>query len=55
MGAYVFYAGTDLDPGAARVPRVNPVQGNPTRSEAVNGGTYSARALLLGLGGQYKF
>jgi hypothetical protein len=37
------------------VPRVNPVRGNPTATEKINGGEYSARALVLGVGVNYKF
>ncbi|HVH43797.1 MAG TPA: outer membrane protein transport protein [Labilithrix sp.] len=55
MGALVMLAGTNLDPGDAQVPRVNPVRGNPTATEPVNGGNYSARALVLGVGVNYKF
>ena len=46
---------TTVDPSEAQVPRVNPVRGNPTASEAVNGGDYSARAIVIGLGANYKF
>ncbi|HEY8078648.1 MAG TPA: outer membrane protein transport protein, partial [Labilithrix sp.] len=53
--ALVLYDGTDVDPATASVPRINPVKGNPVATESVNGGTYSARATLLGVGVQYKF
>ena len=46
---------TTVSPAEAQVPRVNPVQGNPTKTEAINGGDYSARAIILGVGAQYKF
>ena len=55
VGALVLLDGTNVPPETARVPRVNPVQGNPTATEAVNGGEYSARAIILGVGAQYKF
>lgn len=55
MGALVLLDGTAVDPDQARVPRVNPVRGNPTATEAINGGDYSARALILGVGVNYKF
>ncbi len=55
MGALVFLDGTSVDPAEAQVPRVNPVRGNPTDTEAINGGEYSARALVLGVGVNYKF
>jgi long-chain fatty acid transport protein len=51
----VLLDGTILDPAKAQVPRVNPVKGNPTKTEAINGGDYSARAVILGVGAQYKF
>ena len=38
-----------------RVGRVNPVQGNPRRFEAINGGTYNVSALVLGVGLRYQF
>ena len=47
--------GTNLDPADAKVPRVNPVQGNPVATEPINGGLYSAHALILGVGVNYKF
>jgi hypothetical protein len=31
------------------------VKGNPTPAQAVNGGVYSARADVLGVGLNYKF
>jgi long-chain fatty acid transport protein len=55
VGALVLLDGTNVPPDQAQVPRVNPVQGNPTKTEAVNGGQYSARAIILGVGAQYKF
>jgi long-chain fatty acid transport protein len=55
MGALVLLASTTVDPADAQVPRVNPVKGNPTASEKINGGDYAARALVLGAGLNYKF
>ncbi|MBX3190235.1 MAG: outer membrane protein transport protein [Labilithrix sp.] len=55
LAALVLLDGTQLDPADAMVPRVNPVKGNPTKTEYVNGGDYSARAIILGVGAQYKF
>ena len=49
------FEGTTLDPAKARVPRVNPVAGNPTKTEPINGGDYSARAVIVGVGANYKF
>jgi long-chain fatty acid transport protein len=53
--AHVFAFDTTVSPAEAAVPRVNPVKGNPTATEAINGGIYSARADLLGVGVLYKF
>jgi long-chain fatty acid transport protein len=53
--AHVFGIDATVDPAHAAVPRVNPVQGNPTATEPVNGGSYSARADVLGVGAQYRF
>jgi long-chain fatty acid transport protein len=55
MYAHVFTGGTTVSPAEAAVPRVNPVRGNPTAVDAINGGTYSARADVLGVGLNYKF
>jgi long-chain fatty acid transport protein len=55
VAALVLLDGTQVPPGEARVPRVNPVKGNPTDTEAVNGGDYSARAIILGVGARYQF
>jgi hypothetical protein len=53
--AHVFASDTTVAPQEAAVPRVSPVKGNPTATEAVNGGVYSASADVLGVGVQYKF
>jgi long-chain fatty acid transport protein len=55
VAALVLLNGTQVAPDTAQVPRVNPVQGNPTKTESINGGEYSARAIILGVGAQYKF
>lgn len=55
VAALVLLDGTQVAPDKAKVPRVNPVQGNPTKTESINGGDYSARAIILGVGAQYKF
>jgi hypothetical protein len=34
---------------------VNPVKGNPVATESINGGTYTVRALTLGVGLNYRF
>jgi long-chain fatty acid transport protein len=53
--AHVFASDVTVAPDQAAVPRVNPVKGNPTRTEAINGGTYSARADIIGVGMEYRF
>jgi long-chain fatty acid transport protein len=53
--AHVFASDVTVDPAQAAVPRINPVRGNATTFEAINGGTYSARADVLGVGAEYKF
>ena len=55
VGALVLLGSTTVTPAEAKVPRVNPVQGNPTKTESINGGEYSARAIILGVGAQYRF
>ncbi len=53
--SYIFAPQINVDPAEAAVPRVNPVKGNPTAGESINGGTYTVRALTLGAGLNYKF
>ena len=55
MYSHTFAGPKDVDPATAAIPRVNPVKGNPTATESINGGTYRVSANLLGLGMQYKF
>ena len=54
MYAHVFEMGTYVDPAAAKIPRINPIAGNPS-FEPVNGGWYSASANVVGVGLNYKF
>lgn len=44
-----------VPPEEAKVPRINPVKGNPTKTEAINGGTYAVSANVFGVGMNYKF
>jgi long-chain fatty acid transport protein len=53
--AHVFGFTTTVPASVAAVPRINPTPANPTQSEAMNGGTYAARADIVGLGANYKF
>jgi long-chain fatty acid transport protein len=53
--AHVFAETVTTPAATAGVPVINPVQGNPTPSTAINGGTYSAEADVAGLGLNYSF
>jgi long-chain fatty acid transport protein len=53
--AHVFAFTTTVTPAEAAIPQINPVRGNPTNTETVNGGTYAARADVLGVGLNYTF
>ena len=52
--AHTFASTAYVDPNVARIPRINPIDGNAP-FEPVNGGTYSASADLLGVGFNYLF
>jgi long-chain fatty acid transport protein len=52
--AHTFTRTVDLDPNAAKISRINPIDGNAPFEE-VNAGTYSASANLLGVGFNYVF
>jgi long-chain fatty acid transport protein len=53
--SHVFANDVTVTPQEAAVPRVNPVQGNPTQTAAVNGGRYSSSADAIGVGVQVLF
>jgi len=53
--SYVITADTYVDPREAKVPRVAPVTGNPTDTQAVNGGSYSVNAWVIGAGAAYDW
>ena len=53
--SHIFTGDTTVDPASAKLDRVNPVKGNPTEAEAVNGGKYSVSASMIGLGANYIF
>jgi long-chain fatty acid transport protein len=54
--AHVFAGDVDVDPRSARLPQVSPVDANaPKNPNYINGGSYSARADVLGLGVAYTF
>ncbi len=52
--AHVFASTTYVDPSTAKIPRINPIAGNPS-FEPVNGGRYTSTADLFGVGLNYKF
>jgi long-chain fatty acid transport protein len=54
--AHVFAFDVTVDPKTARIPQVSPVQANPPKyPNYINGGVYSARANVIGLGVAYTF
>jgi long-chain fatty acid transport protein len=53
--AHIFAETVNTAPATAGVPAINPVQGNPTPTIPINGGTYSAEADVAGLGLNYTF
>jgi long-chain fatty acid transport protein len=54
MWAHTFAQTVYVDPNIAKIPRINPIDGNAP-FEPVNGGTYSATADLVGVGFNYLF
>ena len=53
--AHVFGADVEVDPAEAKSPLLQPVKANVSEVHAVNGGTYSARAHVVGVGMRYAF
>ena len=54
--AHVFGFNVNVDPKTAQISLISPVQANPPKSpDIINGGNYSARADVLGLGLAYTF
>lgn len=52
--AHLFAESVYVAPETAKIPRINPIQGSAD-FEPVNGGWYSARADLIGLGLSYQY
>jgi long-chain fatty acid transport protein len=52
--AHTFAQTVYVNPNIAKIPRINPIDGNAP-FEPVNGGTYSASADLMGVGFNYLF
>lgn len=54
--AHVFAADVEVSPRDARIPQISPVVANPpAQPNYINGGTYSSRANVLGVGLAYTF
>jgi long-chain fatty acid transport protein len=54
--AHVFALDQTVAPGEARIAQVSPVRANPPATPPyINGGVYSARANIIGLGGSFTF
>jgi long-subunit fatty acid transport protein len=53
--AHVFSRSVTVPADVAQVPLINPVQGNPTDTYAVNGGRYAVDSNVFGLGVMYTF
>lgn len=54
--AHIFASGVDVDPKAARIAQISPVDANaPKNPNYINGGSYSASADVIGLGVAYTF
>jgi long-chain fatty acid transport protein len=53
--AHVFGLDVDVDAATAMSPQLSPVKANVSEVHAVNGGTYSARADVVGIGMKYSF
>jgi long-chain fatty acid transport protein len=54
--AHVFGFDTNVNPNSAQLSLISPVQANPPKTpDIINGGNYSARADVIGLGLAYTF
>ena len=53
--SHTFQGDVQLAGADARVPIINPVNGNPVRPDYVNGGTYHANLWVIGGGLEYRF
>jgi long-chain fatty acid transport protein len=53
--SHTFQSDVYVNPATAQVPLINPVKGNATPPDYVNGGTYHADTWILGGGLEYKF
>jgi long-subunit fatty acid transport protein len=54
MASHAFQSDVNVPSGSAAVPLINPVQGNPTATDTVNGGIYHVNLWVWGAGLEYK-
>jgi long-chain fatty acid transport protein len=52
--SHSFEGHVNVTPGEAAIPLINPVKGNPTQNNAVNGGSYAVDLWVLGGGLEYR-
>lgn len=55
VGAFVFGPGVEVAPQDAKIPINNPVEANVSQPHTINGGSYTARAIVFGIGLKYNF
>ncbi|MEQ9324819.1 MAG: hypothetical protein RIF41_36975, partial [Polyangiaceae bacterium] len=53
--AHIFGFTADVDPADAKSPALHPIEANEPEPHTVNGGTYAARADVVGIGLVYSF
>ena len=53
--SHPFQSDAHVDARTAAVPIINPVQGNPTTPDRINGGTYHVDLWVIGGGLEYRF
>ena len=53
--AHIFGITTEVDPAEANMPLLSPLAANVPVPHTINGGTYAARADVLGIGMRYQF
>jgi long-chain fatty acid transport protein len=53
--SHAFQGDVNVPARQAAVPQINPVAGNPTTPDYVNGGSYSANLWVIGAGLEYRF
>jgi long-chain fatty acid transport protein len=53
--SHTFQGDVNVTPQQAAIPLINPVKGNPTQTNTVNGGQYSVDLWVLGGGLEYRY